>query len=221
MVRPWVIKNKRQSGCSIIHGILASQSIISVKFTVLGTNPNKVEDVIARLTKDVREILGDLIFGEGQDTLESIVGHLLKEKNKTVGVAESCTGGLLSKFLTDQAGASDYFIEGIVTYSNRSKINRLGVQPTTLQSEGAVSEQTAKEMVEGLRKSAGVDYALSITGIAGPSGGTPKKPVGLVYIGVAGPKQTLVKEFKFSGERALIRQRAAMTALDMLRKELL
>lgn len=219
-VRPWVAKNARLHGCHITHGILASNAVISVKFTVSGQNAANVDLAATELEASLRKILGKRSFGEDNDTLESIIGDLLRQKSKTLAVAESCTGGLISKILTDQPGSSDYFVEGITTYHNRSKVDRLGVKKSTLEKYGAVSKQTAREMAQGLRRRAGVDYALSVTGIAGPGGGTKEKPVGLVYIGLAGPRGTTIKEFRFNGERAWVRNRSALMALDTLRRAL-
>lgn len=219
-VRPLVKRFTRLEGCVITHGILASQSIITVKFRVDGPTPVAVSEVATFLEKKFRRVLGSDLFGEEGQSLESVIGAELKQRELTVAVAESCTGGLIAKMLTDQPGASAYFKEGMVTYTNDSKMKRLGVHKETLQKNGAVSKQTASEMARGLRFRAGVTYALSVTGIAGPDGATPQKPVGLVYIGCAGPKRTIVKEFKFQGERKWIRHRAALMALELLRKEL-
>lgn len=156
-----------------------------------------------------------------KDNLSTVTGKLLREKKWSLAVAESCTGGLLSKMLTDEAGASDFFVEGVTTYSNKSKQKRLGVRATTLKLHGAVSEETAREMARGLRKKTGADVSLSITGIAGPAGGSADKPVGLVYIGCSTRQRTLVQKYNFSGDRSVIRQRAALMALELLRKELL
>lgn len=221
MVRPWVARRSKFSGCQVTHGILASQAIITVKFMAEGTVRLQVEAAAEQLKKELTKILGHLVFGENTDTLESVVGRLLTLKNKTLAVAESCTGGLIAKLLTDMAGSSHYFLEGITTYSNKSKRRRLGVKAATLARYGAVSSPVAKEMAEGIKKSSGVDFALSVTGIAGPNGGTEKKPVGLVFIGVAGPRGTKIVQYKFKGERSYIRQRAALSALNLLRISLL
>ncbi|MCG3205177.1 MAG: putative competence-damage inducible protein [Elusimicrobia bacterium] len=221
MIRPWVARRKDFMGCRVTHGILASQAIITVKFSVSGKSSIQVEKTADRLEKEARKILGRLVFGTGQETLEGIVGELLRKKNKTLAVAESCTGGLISKLLTDVAGSSDYFAEGVVTYTNQSKMKRLGVKTSTLARVGAVSPEVAKEMVLGLRKSSGATYGLSVTGVAGPSGGSLQKPVGLVFIGVSGPRGTKIEKHQFRGDRASIRHRAALTALNSLRETLL
>lgn len=221
MIRPWVARRQRVKGCRVVHGILASQLIISVKFTVEGKNPADVHAVAGQLSTEARKILGDLIFGEGKDTLDRVVGELLRSAKKTIAVAESCTGGSIARLFTENAGASDYFLEGIVTYANTSKMRRLGVKSETLKTVGAVSAKTAKEMAEGIRKSSGAAIGLSVTGVAGPTGGTFDKPVGLVYIGLAGARGTDAQEFRFKGDRGSVRNRASLVALDLVRKALI
>lgn len=221
IVRPWVRRRGKILGMPVTHGILASQGIVSVKFAVDGSNPEKVEIASEKLGAELRKILGGISFGEGTDTLETAVGRLLLSKDKTVAVAESCTGGAIADLLTAPSGASNYFLEGAVTYSNTSKVRRLGVSQKTLDRHGAVSAPTAREMAAGLRKRTGADYALSVTGIAGPTGGTPDKPVGLVYIGLASARGVHAHEFHFRGERPVIRRRAAMTAINLLRLSIL
>ncbi len=140
---------------------------------------------------------------------------LLLEKQLTVSAAESCTGGLIAKLLTDEGGASAYFEMGVVTYSNAAKVRLLGVSQSTLDTYGAVSMQTAAEMCEGMRKVSGADIAIAVTGIAGPSGGTADKPIGLVYAGVSGSYGTRVERLMLTGTRADIRCQAAQKALQI------
>jgi nicotinamide-nucleotide amidase len=219
-VRPIVRRTARVNGCRVTHGILASQSIITVKFKVEGRSAAAVEGAVKRVGDQLRKPLVRHLFGEDGDTLESVVAARLVATGKTVATAESCTGGLIAKILTDQPGASTYFIEGLVTYANTSKERRVGVRRSTLRAHGAVSAEVAREMAAGLRRSAKTDFAISVTGVAGPAVGTPEKPVGLVYVGVAGPDRVRVTEFRFTGDRAWIRHRAALMALDILRQEL-
>lgn len=221
LIRPFVERFGTFEGCRITHGILASQSVVSVKFTVEGRSKSIVQRVVRTLSREAGLLLKPYVFGEDEATLEGVIGNLLRGRRQTVACAESCSGGLIAKMLTDQSGSSDFFVEGVVSYRNDSKRRRLGVKKATLAKEGAVSHEVAKQMAEGLRRAAKTTYALSVTGIAGPTGGSKQKPVGLVYIGCAGPKRTLVKEFHFSGERAWIRHRSAMMALDLLRRELI
>jgi nicotinamide-nucleotide amidase len=149
-----------------------------------------------------------------------IVGKMLRAKGQTLATAESCTGGLIAGMITDVPGCSDYFMGSVVAYDNRVKQNVLGVEEATLIQYGAVSEPTAYQMAQGARKALGVDWAVSITGIAGPGGGTAEKPVGLVYIGVAGPNGTTVKEYRlWHGDRTQLRLRASKFALhDVLER---
>src|SRR5439155_13842365 len=133
----------------------------------------------------IRAALGDHIFGMGDDRLEEVVINTLIAKRKTIAVAESCTGGLIANRITNVSGSSEFFINCLVTYSNESKVRLLGVREETLKAHGAVSEEVCREMAEGARTRSGTDFALSTTGIAGPTGGTTEKPVGLVYVGLA------------------------------------
>jgi PncC family amidohydrolase len=157
---------------------------------------------------------------ENQAKIEEEIGELLIKNNLTISTAESCTGGLLSGKLINYPGISSVFTEGAVTYSNEAKINRLGVKKETLDKYGAVSAETAYEMASGIARVSGSDISISITGIAGPSGGTTEKPVGLVYIGLYIKGKIRVEKFNFSGERQEIRDNTVSAALELLKKEL-
>ena len=150
-----------------------------------------------------------------------VVGKLLVKNGKTLSVAESCTGGLISQRLTDISGSSAYFIEAVIAYANRAKIETLAVSPEIIETHGAVSAETAEAMAKGMRTRAKTDYAISITGIAGPTGGTEEKPIGTIFIGYA--DETRVKSFKIvlPGDRYLIRWRSSQAALDYLRRQIL
>ena len=154
-------------------------------------------------------------------SIEDIVCKLLLEKNLTISTAESCTGGLVSATLINYPGVSSVFMEGCVAYSNEAKINRLGVKKETLDKFGAVSEETAREMAQGIAKNFKTNIGLSTTGIAGPGGGSNEKPVGLVYIGIYINGKTIVKKFVFDGNRQEIRLKATNTILNELKIELL
>jgi nicotinamide-nucleotide amidase len=170
----------------------------------------------------VRQRLGDVIFSEGGEPMEAVVGSLLRVRRATLAAAESCTGGLLSSLLTDAAGSSDYFLMSTVAYANEAKLKILSVRLETLAQWGAVHEETAREMAVGARRLAGSEYGLSTTGIAGPGGGTPEKPVGTVCIGLATPEAVYGYRFHFAyGRRGMNKQAFAMKALDLLRRELL
>jgi nicotinamide-nucleotide amidase len=220
-IRPVIEAERKLEAEAITFGILAHQMVVDIKARVTGDDELLVDETVTVLKHEFHELLGDAIFGEGHDALESVVGKLLAKHGKKLAVAESCTGGLLSQRITAIPGSSLYFTQGAVTYANEAKTRVLGVSAATLESFGAVSEQTAAEMAAGMRRAAAVDYALSITGIAGPSGGRPDKPVGLVYIGLSGPAGTTVTRYHVPGSRADIRERAATQALDLLRRELL
>lgn len=160
-------------------------------------------------------------ISNNRDTVEDTVATYLMEQNATIALAESCTGGLMAHLLTNIAGSSRYFIFSAVTYSNESKIKLLGVLPETIESVGAVHEQTAKEMAEGARRIGNSTYGLSTTGIAGPSGGTSEKPVGTVCIGLATPQKTIGRRFCFSSLNRLQNKEAfAQTALKLLLHQL-
>jgi nicotinamide-nucleotide amidase len=169
----------------------------------------------------IRTALGDAIFGTDDDRLEAVVVKLLATAHKTIAVAESCTGGLIANRITNVSGSSEVFLNGWVTYSNESKMQLLGVREETLKKAGAVSEEVAREMAEGARQRSGADFALSTTGIAGPTGGTAEKPVGLVYIGLATPARAEVRRHMFLFDRETFKFFASQTALDLLRRELL
>jgi nicotinamide-nucleotide amidase len=201
----------KRHGCG--YGITAKGGIIHV--TVKGRPA-----ALKRVARDFRKAVGRAFLCEGEKRLEDVVvGELLKRK-VTIAVAESCTGGLVASRLTDVAGVSDVLLEGVVTYSNGSKIARLGVRAATLEAHGAVSEQCAREMAEGVARTSGASMGVATTGIAGPGGGTREKPVGLVYHAVHYRGRTRVERRVFPGERPHVKERAAMVALAMVRREL-
>lgn len=164
----------------------------------------------------LRGRLDDYVYGTDGADLAAGVGAELARRRRTLALAESCTGGLIAKRLTDVPGASAYFLAGAVTYADRTKEELLGVRRETLAAHGAVSEETAREMAEGARRAAAADYAVSVTGIAGPTGGTPEKPVGTVWICVAGPGGTDARRLQLAGDREEIRERSAQAALALL-----
>ena len=170
----------------------------------------------------IRGEFGNNIFSEDNESVEETVGKLLKEKKKTVAVAESCSGGQLGKMITDVPGSSEYFLGGYVTYYDNLKILDLGVSQDTLVGHGAVSSQCALQMARGCRRRSTSDIAIGITGIAGPGGGSEEKPVGLVYIALDDGVISRTEEFKFTGtSREQVRERACRAALDLLRRYLL
>ena len=206
---------------SIETTILSSPGIIELMFYWMGeANQQLAEDQLGELVTRVREKLGDSIFTDREEDLEQVVGRMLREKGKTVATAESCTGGMLGKMLTDVPGSSDYYRGGVVCYSNELKADLVGVNETTLERFGAVSEQVAAQMAVGIRERDGSDVGLSVTGIAGPEGGTEEKPIGLVFVGLSSG-QVRVRQMNLGGPREAIRMRASRFALDLLRKSLL
>ncbi|GAK61222.1 putative competence-damage inducible protein [Candidatus Vecturithrix granuli] len=195
---------------------------ISIIVSVRGDLQQEVETRLTKLEAQIRQKLGNVLYGKGSQTLEEVVGKLLGEKKRSLALAESCTGGLIANLLTNIPGSSDYFDRGVVSYSNEAKISLLDVSPNIIEQHGAVSAETATAMAEGVRWLAQTSYGLAVTGIAGPSGGTPIKPVGLVYLALASDQtETQWKCCQFSGDRLMIKKRTAQTALEMLRHQLL
>ncbi len=198
----------------------AKESEAILRITAKAKNEKEANDLINPVIDEIKNRVGEFIYGEGNTSLEEEVAKLVVDKNMTIAVAESCTGGLVSSSLINYSGISSVFMEGCVTYSNEAKISRLGVKKETLDKYGAVSKETAKEMAEGIAKNFNTNIGLSTTGIAGPQGGTDEKPVGLVYIGIYINGKTTVKKFVFSGDRQRIRVKATKTILNELRLKL-
>ncbi len=176
---------------------------------------------INTLVQRLKLKVGKPVFAEEDKSLAEVIGKMLGNESLTLAVAESCTGGMLSHEITNVSGSSDYFLAGYITYSNQSKIDELAVPQEEIEQFGAVSTQVAASMAKGARNASGADVALSTTGIAGPTGGTDEKPVGLVYIGYAAKDRVVIKKFEFSEDRRLNKKRSVYAALDLLRTELL
>jgi len=202
-------------------GVLAHAGEIHIRLTCKGEDDAEIVRMLDELDGKIRARLGHLVFGCDEERMEALVGRLLREAKATLAVAESCTGGLIASRLTDLPDSSTYFDRGYVTYSPEAKQALLGVPAALLAAHGAVSPEVARAMAEGARERSGATFGLSTTGLAGPSGGTPEKPVGLVYIGLAWEGGSLVREERLVGERTLIKQRAAQMALETLRRHLL
>jgi len=201
--------------------ILFNQSEIEVHLTARGRTDAEAEALLGKVSSEIEEQLGTAIFSFAGETMEQIVGLKLSVSGYTISVAESCTGGLIAQRLTDVPGSSKYFIEGVVAYSNDAKTRTVGVEPMLLLEHGAVSAPVAEAMAEGIRKRAGTDFGLSVTGIAGPGGGSEEKPVGTVFIALAYEAGTEHRKLKLPGDRNLIRWRASQAALDLLRRRLI
>lgn len=202
-------------------GTTVSGGIVSLRINARSTSWQTAERELAATEQACRDALGDLIYGADGCTLPEVVGQLLRSRSHTVATAESCTGGLLAKYLTDIPGSSDYFRYGWVTYSNQAKTALLDVPPKTLQQHGAVSEPTVLAMATSARIRSNADFALSVSGIAGPTGGLPHKPVGTVCIALADRDSVTARTFIFSGDREMIRDRSAKMALTLLRYRLI
>jgi nicotinamide-nucleotide amidase len=200
--------------CTVQYGVITLHIIATAE------DKDKAQQMAERCEKTLRNALGELIYGTGEQDLAEVVGAKLAQQEKTIAVAESCTGGTLAKLLTDIPGASRYFTYGWVTYSDTAKIKELGVKADLIKEDGAVSHRVAEAMAKGARKRAGTDFAIGITGIAGPDGGSEQKPVGLVYISVDSDSGCETKRFIFAHNRDFIRLQAAQTALNMLRLKL-
>ncbi len=199
----------------------ASPGIVKFKITAYGEDDENLQNMVENKSRELYPVLKDYIFTEENKSIEEVIIDKLKSLEKTLSIAESCTGGMISSALVDIPSASEVFLKANITYSNASKINDIGVDANIISEFGAVSEQCAKAMAEGVKNSCGSDYGLSVTGIAGPDGGSDEKPVGTVFIAVANEKNTIVKKYNFSGSRNRIRFFATRYALVNLLKNLI
>lgn len=200
---------------------LPSQLMIRLRLSAYGTEPQVLKDEVEQQIELLKSIIPNHIFGYNGDSLAGVTGKLMAESGVTLGVAESCTGGNIAHMFTENPGSSVYFKGGVVAYSNEVKSSVLGVSPKTLEAHGAVSKEVALEMVQGVKKVLGTDYAIATTGIAGPDGGTPEKPVGTVWIAVAGQHNIKVERYNFAHNRERNIVRSTQTAINMLRQLLL
>ncbi|MEP0845578.1 MAG: competence/damage-inducible protein A [Phycisphaerae bacterium] len=204
-------------------GTTAELGVIGVRINATADSPAAADSLLDEAEREIRGRLGDAVFGQDDDTLAAAVGRLLVKRGATVCTAESCTGGMIGAALTDVAGSSRYFRGAVVAYADELKTAALGVSPESLRRFGAVSEPVARAMAENARSRLHATYALAVTGIAGPTGGDAEKPVGLVYLALAGPRGTVVREHRFGedSDRYAIRVRTVRAALAALRLELL
>jgi len=209
----------RRDGNPLV-GTTVAAGMVSIRAITHARTQDEARAMSDTTIAELHRRLGELVVGEGDVTLSVAVGERLRAARQTLATAESCTGGLVGKLLTDIAGSSDYYVGGVVTYSNNLKMGLLGVPESLLAEHGAVSEPVAKEMAKGCCKRLGSDWAIAITGVAGPGGGTEAKPVGLVYVAAAGPDGVEVQKLVFPGTREIIRLRSALTGLNMVRMRL-
>lgn len=204
-----------QINCTVNSGIITLSIVAHAK------NKNQAQFLASQDVQKLCDILGSLVYGLDEQTLAEVVGQKLAEKKQTIAVAESCTGGLVAKMITDVPGASKYFRGGWITYSNELKVSQLGVKKELIEQKGAVSSEVAAAMAAGAKLKASADYAIAVTGIAGPDGGSEQKPVGLVYISIALPDGVETEKFLFGTRgRDFIRLRASQNALNLLRLKL-
>ena len=201
-------------------GIYAKPGEVELKIMAKARGEKNASRLVAHAEKIIRRRLGSWIYGADNDTLSSVVGKLLRLKHKTLSTAESCTGGLVSHWLTETPGSSDYFLGGVIAYDNRVKISKLMIEKSLIARDGAVSAAVAKKMAQNIRLLFKTDYGVGITGIAGPTGGSNQKPVGLVFIALSHSSGTITKKFRFFGTRSEIKSRAALHALILLRHAL-
>jgi nicotinamide-nucleotide amidase len=200
---------------------LPQPGMVRLRLTAIGTDRKLLQAAINKAEKELLPIAGKFIFGFDTDTMESVVGQLLRNKSLTVSTAESCTGGTIAQLITSIAGSSDYFKGSVVAYSNEIKARILGVPNQTLIEFGAVSEQTVIAMAEGVRLLFSTDFAIAVSGIAGPGGGTDEKPVGTTWIAIATPTKTIAKKFLLGDHRGRNIRKASLAALNMLRLTLI
>ncbi len=200
---------------------LAKHAEVHLRLTAKAVTRGEALNLLDTTESSVLKRLGEVVFARDEETMADKVASLLFKRNMTIAVAESCTGGLLAHLLTNVSGSSTYFLQGQVVYSNRSKTELLGVPSELIEKHGAVSEEVARSMAENLRIRSHSDLAVAITGVAGPTGGTAEKPVGLVFMAIATAEGIFCSKFNFIGNRETIKERAAMAALNMLRLYLL
>jgi nicotinamide-nucleotide amidase len=200
--------------------ILLKDGQIELHLTAQAKSESEANRLLDELAGQLEEVLGEYVFSRRDETLEQVVGELLRWRGYSLATAESCTGGLLAGRITDVPGSSEYFLEGVVTYSNEAKTRMLGVPAAMIEEHGAVSEPVACAMAAGVRKLAGSTFGIGITGVAGPGGGSEEKPVGLVYIALADEDNATARKFLFPGDRQFIRTLSVNAALDLVRRRI-
>jgi len=200
---------------------LPSSGIIKLRLTGSGHDQKSVSDSVEIQVNKLYTIIPDLIYGENEESLELVIGKLLREKKKTLCTSESCTGGNIAHLITCVPGSSDYFVGSVIAYSNSVKIQLLGIEERIIEKEGAVSEPVIRAMAEGAKRILKTDYCVATSGIAGPDGGTPEKPVGTIWIAVASESGTVAEKHIFGTDRIANITRFSLVALNMLRKQII
>jgi nicotinamide-nucleotide amidase len=200
---------------------LPSSLGVRLRITAKANSVDDAENKILDVETKLRERIEKYIYAADDTELEDAIGKVLSERKLTIAIAESCTGGLIADRITNVSGSSDYFERGIITYSNKSKIDELGVPSELIGQHGAVSREVAEAMACGIRTTSNTDIGISTTGIAGPTGGSPEKPIGLVWIGYSDRDGTFAMQFNFGGERRIVKERAAQAALELVRRKIL
>ncbi|MCD4745410.1 MAG: nicotinamide-nucleotide amidohydrolase family protein, partial [Bacteroidales bacterium] len=200
---------------------LPQPGLVRLRLSAIGKDKNKLQKQIDNRIVRLNELIHEMIFGYDDDTLEGIIGKLLKEKNKSLSTAESCTGGYIAHLITSIPGSSYYYKGSVIAYSNEIKKDVLGVKNNSLIKYGAVSEQVVTEMVTGIKRKFNTDFAIATSGIAGPDGGTIEKPVGTIWIAVATPEKLIAKKFLFGEHRQRNIRKTALSAMNLLRKGLI
>ncbi|MCJ7554188.1 MAG: nicotinamide-nucleotide amidohydrolase family protein, partial [Ignavibacteriaceae bacterium] len=194
---------------------------VKLRVTIKTDNEENAKNKLMEIEQKIRGKVGRYVYARGEEKLEETVGRLLKERDLTLAIAESCTGGSICNLITNISGSSKYFERGVISYSNAAKVEILKVDEDTLTEFGAVSQEVAMQMAEGVRSTSGAGIGISVTGILGPTGATTDKPVGLVYIGYCDEKVCSAKKFLFGNDRLINKKRASQAALDMIRRNLL
>jgi nicotinamide-nucleotide amidase len=215
-----ILKDLPEGTGNIILGFYPHFPENHITIILRGHDEPTVIEELDRTEKEIRDLVGPFIFAAGNQTMEGVVGELLREKGLTISVAESCTGGLIGNLLTNVSGSSHYFQGGIIVYSNQTKVDLLNVSSETIERDGAVSDQTVREMAEGVKKRMDTDIGLAVTGIAGPEGGSKEKPVGTVHIGMSTGNETFSRKYRFWVTREQIKLNTSMMALDWVRRYL-
>jgi len=200
---------------------LPSIGMVRLRLSSSGDDATFLTQKTEKKIEELKTIVGEFIFGYDNDTLEGVTGALLKERKQTISTAESCTGGYISHLITSIAGSSDYYVGSVITYSYEIKTLELNVSADLLNIKGAVSQEVVEQMASEVRRKFKTDYSIAVSGIAGPSGGTPEKPVGLVWIAIATPERVFSKKFQFANNRLRNIQMTSNAALNLLRKEML